>query len=356
MADPRIEKLAQILVDYSTNIHKDDYVQLLTTTTEGLPLFKQCYRKIIQRGAYVFPHIGFGGEAEIYYKNASQKQLKNFPEILMAETKKATAYIRIGASMNTKELNSIPPEKLTLRSKVLKPILDERIDNTRWVVTVFPTNSLAQEAEMSLEEYEDFVFNATNLDWKAESKKMKKIQAAFAKGKIVRIIDADTDIELSVRGRPGIVADGKNNIPDGELFFAPREDFTRGKIKFTYPSLYGGREVDGISLEFKKGKVVDAKAEKNQNLLKKVINTDADARLVGELAFGMNYGITKFTKNLLFDEKIGGTVHIALGRAYKECKGLSKSAIHWDIVKDLRKSGKVFLDGKLVQEKGKWLI
>ena len=355
MIDPRVSQLAEILVDYSTEIHEDDYVQLITGSPEGIPLFRECYKLIVQRGAHVFPHIGFDGQDEIFYKYASEKQMSHFPELLMEETQKATAYIRIGATMNTRALKNIPPEKMTARSKVMKPILDERVDNTKWVATIFPTNALAQDAGMSLEEYEDFVFNATNRDWAAESKIMHEKKKVFDEGKLVRLRSADTDIEMSLEGRSGVASDGRKNMPDGEIYFAPVETHTTGHIKFTYPSRYGGRDVEGIRLEFKDGKVVKATAEKNQDMLDRVINTDDDARLIGEFAIGMNWGIAEFSHNLLFDEKIGGTIHLALGRAYKECGGKSASAIHWDIVKDMRQDGEILVDGKLVQKNGKWV-
>jgi aminopeptidase len=355
MVDSRVAELAEILVGYSTEIHKDDYVQLLTSSHEGIPLFRECYRRIIQSGAYVFTHIGFPGQDEIFYKYASNEQIKYFPDLLMEETKRATAYIRIGAPSNTRELSAIAPDKMTERSKAMKPILDERVDNTRWVATMFPTNAAAQDAGMSLEDYEDFFYSATNRDWVAESKIMHEKKKVFDAGKIVRIKSPDTDLEMSLNGRLGVASDGKKNMPDGELYFAPLETYTKGHIKFTYPSRYGGRDVEGIRLEFKDGKVIKATAEKNEDMLTKVVNTDADARLIGEFAIGMNWGVQKFTNNLLFDEKIGGTIHIAIGRAYKECGGKSESAIHWDIVKDMRNDGEIFVDGKLVQKNGKWI-
>lgn len=356
MVDARVSELADILVDYSTEIRVADYVQLLTTAPEGIPLFRECYRRIIQRGAYVFPHIGFQGEGEIFLKNASDEQINHFPDLLMEETRRATAYIRIGATLNTRGLKSIPPERITARSKVMKPILDERIDNTRWVATIFPTNAMAQEAGMSLEEYEDFVFSATNRDWAEESKVMHEKKKVFDEGKIVRIKSGDTDLELSLEGRNGVASDGRKNMPDGEIYFAPIETYTKGHIKFTYPARYASRDVDGIRLEFEGGGVVKATAEKNQEMLEKVINTDDDARLIGEFAIGMNWGIRQFTNNMLFDEKIGGTIHIAIGRAYKECGGKSSSAIHWDIVKDMQQDGEMYVDGRLVQKNGKWVV
>ncbi len=356
MTDTRIEQLAEILVGYSTEIGKDDEVQLISTTPEGLPLHVACYRKIIERGAHVFSHIGFQEQQEIFLKYASDEQLRHFPEILFEETKRATAYIRIGAETNTRALTSVPPERTTLWQKTIKPIFDERLDNTRWVCTRFPNDAVAQEAGMSLADYEAFYYGACLLDWRAEAKKMAKVKALLDAAKIVRVVAEETDLTVSLEGRPGVASSGRHNMPDGEVFYAPVETESNGHILFTYPARCHGRDVEDIFLEFKGGRVVNARASKGQDMLDKQLATDDDARLIGEFAFGMNYAIDRFTQNMLFDEKIGGTMHLALGRAYKECKGKSRSAIHWDIVKDLRQDGQVYADGQLVFENGEWLV
>lgn len=355
MADERIEQLAEILVGYSAGVVKGDYVQLITTTPAGLALHKACYRRIIERGAHVFSHIGFQDEREIFLKYAGDEQINLTPEILLAETKLATAYIRITAETNTKALASVPSERITARAKAVKPVFDERLDNTRWVATSYPTDNKAQQAGMSLADYEDFVFGACLLDWHAEAKKMARIADRLEAAKIVRVVGEGTDLTVSIEGRPSVCCDGHMNMPDGEIFHAPVETETQGHILFTFPAGCHGRDVEDIRLEFRDGRVVNASASKNQDLLEKQLATDDGARVIGEFAFGTNYSITKFTHNMLYDEKIGGTMHLALGRGYKESKSRNDSTIHWDIVKDLREQGQVYLDGQLAFENGTWL-
>ena len=226
----------------------------------------------------------------------------------------------------------------------------------RWVGFDYPTNALAQEAEMSLEEYEDFVFNAVIVDWNKVSKDMDKLKKLYDEKKEVKIVDDDTDLTLSLAGRKGVKGDGSCNMPDGELFFAPIKESLNGHISFSFPAIYGGREVDGVRLEFKNGVIVKATAKKNEAFLKQMIATDDGSKYIGEFGIGYNYNINKFTRNILFDEKIGGTIHLAIGQAYEECGGGNKSAVHWDIIKDLRKTGKIFIDGKLVLNNGKYIF
>ena len=355
MTDTRIEQLADILVDYSTKIREGDEVQLLTTAPLGLPLFRAVYRRVLDRGAHVYTHIGFEDQQEIFFKHASDAQLRWFPELLYEETKRATAYIRMDAAQNSRTLSNIEPTKMRPWHKTIEPIFTERIDNTRWVCTRIPNEGVAQEAAMSLSDYEDFYYAACLLDWNEEAKKMQKIAALLDAAKIIRVVAEDTDLTVSVEGRPAIACCGQSNMPDGEIYLAPLETETQGHIQFTFPARAGGNDIEDIYLEFKDGRVVKATASKGQDKMDKQLATDDDAKLIGEFAFGVNYSVTKFTHNMLFDEKIGGTMHIALGRGYADSGSQSRSAIHWDIVKDLRQDGQVFADGALVFEKGKWL-
>jgi len=356
MADARIEQLADILVDYSTKITAGDEVQLLTTAPVGLPLFRAVYGRVIERGAHVYTHIGFEDQMELFYKHASEDQLKHFPDLLYEETKRATAYIRIDGGLNSRTLAAIDPAKTTMWHKTIEPIFGERINRTRWVCTRVPNEGVALEAGMSLSDYEDFYYGACLLDWNEEAKKMRRIADLLDAAKIIRVVAKDTDLTVSVAGRPAVPCCGQHNMPDGEIYLAPLETETQGHIRFTFPARAGGRDVEDISLRFAGGRVVEATAAKGQDKLDKELATDDDAKLIGEFAFGVNYAIQKFTHNMLFDEKIGGTMHIALGRAYDDSGGLSKSAIHWDIVKDLRDDGQVYADGKLVFKNGKWLV
>jgi aminopeptidase len=353
MADPRVKKLAEILVNYSIKIKKGDLIEL-NFGIDAKELVLEVYKLILKKRAYPIVHAGVQGFTYTYYKNASQEQLARFPKLAMIEAKMAHGSINVGAAYNTKELTRINPKKIAIRRKITKRIHDEYIKKDNWVICEFPTNSLAQDAEMSLEEFEDFVYTATNQDWKKESKKQIKLKKTLDKGKQVRITAEDTDLTFSIKGRESIMCDGHRNMPDGEVFIAPVENSTEGYIKYTYPAIRGGREVSGIFLRFHKGKVVEVKAEKGEAFLKEMIKTDKGSSKLGEFGIGVNYNIKQFIKQILFDEKIGGTVHLALGMAYPQGGGRNKSAVHWDMIKDLRRGGKLFIDGKLIQKNGKF--
>jgi len=355
MIDPRAKEAARILVEHSTRVKAGDRV-LIDFDLAAKDMALEAYRLCIVKGAYPMLRPTVPGASFIFYKNASEKQLKHFPIIAEFEAKNSDVLIPIGAEYNTRELTSINPELIAMRKKVTRPISEYIVDSLRWVIYEYPTSSLAQEADMSLEEMEDFVFSATNIDWKKESSRMKKLKELLDRAKLVRIRAPDTDLALEVAGRNTVIADGRHNMPDGEVFTAPVETNVNGHIQFTYPAIYGGRGVDGIRLEFRKGKVTKAAATKNEEFLKKMLAMDKGAGYIGELGIGTNFNIKRFIKNILFDEKIGGTIHIALGNAYKECKGTNKSALHWDMIKDLRKGGEVWFDDTLVQKGGKFLV
>ena len=353
--DPRIKELARILTDYSIKIKKGDKI-VLSFDAEAKALGLECYKNILKKGAFPVVHVGLPGFGYAYYSLASDEQLKSFPELAMHEVKSCQGHIGIGAEYNTKEFSNVDPKKFALRSKATQKVSDFAVNQNNWVGTEIPTQALAQDAEMSLEEFEDFVYSATNVDWAEESKKQDKLKAVLDKGEQVHIIGENTDLTFSIKGRQGIKCDGKRNMPDGEVFIAPVDDSAEGHIEYSFPIIRGGREVQGVKLEFKKGKVVKATAEKNEAFLKEMLETDEGAKRLGEFGIGLNFGITKFIKQLLFDEKIGGTIHLALGRAYKEGGGKNESAIHWDMIKDLRTTGKFLIDGKVIMEKGEFKI
>lgn len=355
LKDPRVIKQAEILVDYSLKIKPNENVVILAEFV-AKPLVLEIYKLLLKRGVrqvrYYFSDYEF---SEAYFKNASDKQIKTLPEIEMYEMKKMDCYIRIGSPTNTRGLTSIDARKVGERSKVIKPILDWRVDKTRWVVTKFPTDAQAQEAGMSISEYEDFVFGAINgVDWKKIKKDQERLRKLVDKTKEVHILGEGTDLYLGIAGRKAENAFGDRNMPDGEVFTSVIENSTHGYITFSFPALFLGREFHNVKLEFKKGKVVKATAEKEEESLNKILDTDKGARIIGELGLGNNYKINRFTKDILFDEKIGGSIHIALGRGYKETLSKNESAIHWDMIKDLRAGGEIWFDKKLVQKNGKW--
>ena len=334
MVDPRIVRLASILVNHSVKVKKGELV-VISASSEAAPLALECYKMVLKRGAFPRVHFSMPGFAYAYYRHANFQQLNYFPEVAEFEAKKLDKEINIGAPLNTKEFSNIDPKKIAIRRKIVHPI-SEIILKKKWVCCEYPTNALAQDAEMSLEEFEDFLFKTTNVDWKKESKKQDKIKKILDEGEKVRIVADDTDITFSIKGRTAIKCDGEHNMPDGEVFIAPIETSTEGFIHYSYPAICGSREVSGITLKFKNGAVVSAKAVKNEKFLKAMIKTDEGAKYLGEFGIGMNPGITKFIKNIIFDEKIMGSIHLAVGRAYKEGGGVNESALHWDMIKDLR--------------------
>lgn len=355
MVDPRIKKLAGILVNYSIKMKKGDVIEV-SCGPAAAPLALEVYKLILENEALPMLNVGLPGAAYQYYKLATDDMLKTFPKIRMYEAEHTAGSISIGTDYNTKEFTNIDSKKIALRRKVIKPIQDKEMEKDNWVICEYPTDALAQDAEMSLEEFEDFVYSATNVDYEKMDKDQDHLKKLFDKGKTVRIVAKDTDLTFSIDGRDAIKCAGNRNIPDGEIFMAPVDDSANGHIAYSFPAIRGGKEVDGIRLEFKDGEVVRASATKNEDFLLEMIKTDEGAKRLGEFGIGLNFGIKKFIKQILFDEKIGGTVHLALGMAYKEGGGKNDSAIHWDMICDLRNGGELYLDGKLVQKNGKFLV
>ena len=364
MADPRVERLADVLLRYSTKGKKGERI-IIRASPQSAPLVLALVRKTLQLGAFPLTRISLPGESYLYYKHASDAHLRDLPKISMFEVKNCQASIAIKDDTNTRELSSIDPKRIALRRKTLKPLSDYQLRNVRWCLTQFPTEATAQEAEMSLQEYEDFVYKAMFCDkqnpiaeWNRLGARQKLLGDRLNRAKDVHILGKETDLRMSVKGRVFVSSDGACNMPSGEVFTAPVEKSVEGTILYDdFPTIYGGREVAGVFLRFRKGKVVEASAQKNEKYLLQMLDIDKGARYLGELGIGTNFGIQRFTKNILFDEKIGGTIHLALGRAYEECKGTNKSALHWDMIKDLRGKGSaVLIDGKPLVRKGSRLI
>jgi len=356
MYDTRVTKLADILVNYSLKIKKGERVLINASSELAKPLVLEVYKKVLQAGGYPSVSIAFEEMTNIFYNTATKEQLLDFPKIKFFEAKKIDCVLNIRASVNKKALSNIDPAVISMRSKVLIPIQEVIVNRKRWVICNFPTNALAQETDMSLEEYEDFLYGATNINWVKVKKEEMKLKRILDKGNMIRIIGRDTDLTLCIKGRKAIPCCGERNMPDGEVFLSPVEDSAEGQIYYDLPAIYQGKEVLGVRLKFRKGKVVEATAEKNQDFLISMLDTDKGARYLGEVGIGTNYGIKHFSKDILFDEKIGGTVHLAAGRSYESAGGKNKSAIHWDMIKDLRHGGELWFDDKLVQKNGKWLI
>ncbi|MBI5971334.1 MAG: aminopeptidase [Deltaproteobacteria bacterium] len=356
MSDPRVEKLAKILVRHSARVKKGDRVLISASSELAKPLVLEVYKEVMKAGAHPTASIAFEETSNIFYDYANDDQIRNFPKTKLFEAKNIDCAITIRAASNKKALSNVDPKRIAARSKVIRPISEVIVNETRWVLCNFPTNALAQEADMSLEEYERFLYNATNIDWMAVRRKEEKLKNAMDRAKEIHIVGKDTDLKISIKGRKAIPCCGERNMPDGEVFLSPVEDSAEGHIFYEMPAIYQGREVTGIRLRFSKGRVVDAVADKNEKFLITMLDTDKGARYLGEVGIGVNYGIQKFSKDILFDEKIGGTVHLAVGRSYEEAGGKNVSAIHWDMIKDLRKGGAILLDGRTIQKNGKFLI
>lgn len=355
MADPRVEKLADILVNHSVNVQKGERV-LISGDPNGAPLIKEIYRKVLQQGGKPITEIGLPGLQRIFFDEANKEQLTDF-EVGEWLFRHVDVMIQVPAPANTKELTDIDPEKMKWRQQAMQSTMKYVMDDgVRWVLTEFPTNAAAQDAEMSLEAYEDFVYGATNINYGELKETMDEAAKLFNQAKKVRIIADQTDVTVDIESREAVVSYGKRNVPDGEFFFTPNHLKTEGTIYYDWPAVYAGREVQGIRLTFKDGKIVEASAERGQDFLHQTLETDGGSRYLGELGIGTNSGITKPTKNILFDEKIGGSVHMAVGAAYKKAGAGNESAIHWDMVKNLRGGGNIYLDGKLVQENGEWVF
>jgi aminopeptidase len=276
------------------------------------------------------------------------------------------ASLGIWADENTKALSNVDPKRLAAASAARQPLSKLFMERAaagelRWVGTQWPCHASAQDAEMSLAEYEDFVFGAGHLDdpdpiqtWQRISRAQQALTDFLNRGREVRVVAADTDLRFSVKGHKWINCDGHHNFPDGEVFTGPVETSVTGHIKFSFPAVHHGREVDGVRLTFAAGKVVKAEADKGQEFLRAMVAMDKGSSYVGETAIGANYNVKRYTKNTLFDEKIGGTVHVALGAGYPETGNRNRSGLHWDMVCDLRPGGELWVDGELIQKNGRF--
>jgi len=355
--DLRTRKLAQQIVRYSLKVKPGTKV-IISGGEEAKDFVLELYKEVILKGAYPIVNIRLNGMSDFYYKHASDEQLKKFPDLSMHEVKNSQYYIGINSSSNTRELSNSNPKKIMTRNKVTFPIGDyvcNEHDKIKRVTVGFPCQAFAQDAEMSFNEYENFFYNACLIDWKKFGKRLDKIKNVFEKGKDVWLVGEGVDLKFSIKNKNCIADKGEENMPGGEVFMAPVRESLNGWIKFDYPRIVSGRQISEVSLKFENGKIIEFSAEKGEDLLKELLSSDENAKYIGEFGVGCNPKINKYTNDLLFDEKIDGTIHLALGMAYKGNGGGNDSAIHIDIVKNMKKA-KLILDGKIIQEKGKWKI
>lgn len=366
MPDPRVTKLAKVMVHYSLQLKPGQQV-LLQTTPLADELSLAFIEEAIKAGANVFTLNAIPGANEVFLKNASGEQLDFISPVHKMVYETFEARMVIEAESNTRELSGTDPKHIARRRKAtgaLFKIFSDRIakGEMRWCLTVYPTEAMAQEANMSLSDYREFVYGAGMLNaddpvafWKGEAEKQKKL-AGWLKGrKQATIKGADVDLTLSIEGRTFIPCAGDQNFPDGEIFTSPVEESINGWARFKYPAIFDGQEIEDIELWFENGKIVKEKAAKNQELLTAQLDSDAGSRYLGEWGIGTNYGITRFTKNMLFDEKIGGTIHLAVGLGFPEAGGKNESGLHWDMLCDMADS-EIKVDGDLFYKSGNTTI
>jgi aminopeptidase len=367
MTDPRVAKLADLLVNYSLELKPGEIVRL-DGGTVAEPLVRELYREALRAGGYPRTRVEVDGIDVIAVGEASDEQLTFVSEIDRFEIEHVAAIVTIWSDRNTRALSQADPQRVSKKiasRRTLTNRLWERIDegNAKWVGTRFPTNAHAQDAEMSLAEYEDFVYAACHVHgdedpvahWQGVSAELSDRARELNSFTELRVVGPDTDLRINVAGREWLAADGKLNMPDGEIFTSPVETATEGEIRFSFPAIFQGRGVDDVRLRFEGGRVVRAEAGNGNDFLQSLLDMDDGSRILGEVAFGLNYEIDRFTRDILFDEKIGGTMHFALGSSFKKLGGRNESGLHWDMICDLRADGEVYADGELVWKAGQFV-
>jgi aminopeptidase len=367
VADPRIEKWAKALVGYSVDV-KPGQTVVITGQTAAASLLRQVAKEVVAKGAHplLLPTVeGVDTDLMLGGTDEQLQYVSPFEEFMRM---KADVVINIRAETNTRRMNAVDPARQSMYAAArrhlgegfMKRAADGDLD---WTLTLFPTDAYAQDADMDTAEFEDFVMHACKLDrddpvaaWQELRAEQQRLIDWLAGRSEVHMTGPDTDLRLSVAGRTWVNSDGRRNFPSGEIFTAPVEDSVNGHIRFSFPVVTAGRQIEDIRLRFEDGKVVDATAAKNEDYLIQTLDTDPGARYLGEFAFGTNFDIQRFIRNILFDEKIGGTVHMAVGRGYPETGSTNTSAIHWDMICDLRRGGQVTVDGEVFQKDGTFVI
>jgi len=369
MINPNLEKLAKVVVDYSLKVEKGHLVGI-NGPSFAVDMFQALAAEIMKKGAHFLIVPSLEGITELKYKYSTDEQLEYVDYFERGVYTELDRLIEIRADYNPKKLSCIDPKKIAIaravpERKELMKIFEKRSSSgeLRWIVIPYPCHAYAQEANMDLFTYTDFVNKSLFLDkqnpiehWQNMQKNQESIIAYLNNVEEIHVIGNDTDLTLSVKGRKWVNCCGERNLPDGEVYTGPIENKVNGHIRFSYPGIYFGKEIEDIYLEFKEGEVVKATAQKGQEILNEILEIE-NARRLGEFAVGTNYGITRFTKNILFDEKLGGTLHCALGLGFEKTGSKNQSPVHWDILKDMTLPGsKILADGKLIYEEGKWKI
>ena len=367
MADLKLKKYAELLVNYSLEVKKGDQV-LIQGEDITKDLIKAVYKEVLINGGHPLVITKFAEQEELFYKHASEEQLNYSSPFTKYLMENIDASLRIFGNNNTKNLAGVDPDKIKKRSLAQKEISEIMMNRAadgslNWNICQFPTHADAQEAGMSLGDYREFVYQACHLNkndpvayWTEFGKELERIAEILNQKDELHFVSKDTDLKCKVGGRTWIADKGKENYPGGEVFTGPIEESVEGRIRFSFPGIYSGKEIEDIRLEFKNGKVINASAAKGEELLYSLLDTDEGSRYVGEVAVGCNDGITEFTRNMLFDEKIGGTIHLALGRSYPETGGENISTIHWDMLCDMKDGGEIYADDELIYRDGKFII
>ena len=359
MKDPRIERLAEILIDYSVELKAGEKI-LIENFGEEIPLTKALIKKVYKVEGVPFVSIKNDEIRRMLLSDCNEEQLKTMAKFDLDRMKEMQAYIGIRGGNNVSELGAVPEDKMKIYSSLYsKPVHSEqRVKHTKWCIMRYPNHAMAQLADMSTDDFEDFYFNVCNLDYSRMSKAMDNLVNVMNKTDRVRITGKDTDLTFSIKGIPAIKCDGKMNIPDGEVFTAPLKDSVNGFISYNTPAVYQGVTYENIRLEFKDGKIINATANYTERI-NKVFDTDEGARYVGEFAIGVNPFIDKPMKDTLFDEKIKGSIHFTPGSCYDEASNGNNSAIHWDLVFIQRPEyggGEIWFDHTLVRKDGLFVL
>ena len=368
MPDSRTQKLARLLVEHSTRVKENEQVAIMGWP-EALPLMEAAYEAVLERGGNPVLLLDYALNDEILLKKGSTAQLAYVSPIHRLAFETLDAIIKIRAQSNTRLLSGVDPQKQSIRQTTNSKLLQAQMTRgatgaLKWVTTQFPTNAYAQDADMSLREYEDFVYGACHLNgeddpvayWRKVEAEQQRLVDYLKGKKQIRVKSAGCDLTLSIEGRTFLNAAGQHNMPDGEIYTGPVEDSVNGWVRFSYPGVAQGREVDGVEFGFENGRVIRASARKNQDYLLKTLDTDPGARYLGEFAIGTNFGVTQHTKNILFDEKIGGTIHMGVGAGYPETGSKNTSAVHWDLLCDMRSGGEIWVDGELFYQNGEFKV
>lgn len=367
MIDSYASRMATVLTNYSIPIQKGDLV-VINGSIDSAPLIDALQEAVLKRGGHPHIEVGLPNTNEILLSNGSEEQLAYSNPIQMTLVEKMDAVFRIYAPTNTRGLSGIAPKRLRWQQEGLKEWLGtyrqrRGAGEIRWCVAPWPTMALAQEAEMGLHAYRQFVYEACGLDQDdpvAYWQTFKDRQTGYVdwlKGKKkVEVKGPGIDLKLDITNRKWLSAHGETNFPDGEIFTGPVETSVNGVVEFNFPTVYNAQEVNGVRLVFKDGKVVEASAKKGEDFLKQQLDTDDGARYLGEFAIGTNMGIQQFTRNTLFDEKIGGTIHMALGQSYAETGGENQSLVHWDMVHGMKDGGEITVDGEVIYRNGEFVI